>query len=113
MSKIDIYNVQENAWTNLQFDCKFNMTVNPAITQISRSALIVFGGKIPSNNQRVSKCYVISENEDDGQLAIAEGPELQNKATFEMAFVHDGAVVAIQNNELANRTKLILRYQYL
>jgi hypothetical protein len=66
MTKIDIYSVQENAWTNLQFDCKFVMTISPAITQISANALMVFGGKVPSSNQRISKCYVVSSVEDEG-----------------------------------------------
>jgi hypothetical protein len=71
MNKIDIYSIYDNSWSSYQPDNRFIFTWGPGITQISSESLIIFGGRVPSNNQKISKCYVVTEEENGNILAIS------------------------------------------
>ena len=82
------------------------------MASISNESLIIFGGKIPAKNEKISKCYILTEEEKGGTLSVTEGPELYNEASFESGFVHEGSIIGIQNNDINNRNKLIMGYKY-
>lgn len=78
INKIDIYNLYDNTWNSIQPDNRFILTSSPGIVQVANDVVVVFGGMIATRGEKISKCYVLAEEDGGSVLAISEGPELYN-----------------------------------
>lgn len=58
--KIDVYEIYQNSWSSFQVDHRFLMASSPGIAQISNESLIIFGGRVPVSNDKISNCYILT-----------------------------------------------------